>query len=86
MFSLRCEPALKPAYESGSWWPDRDIQLSSQMETIQYIVAIDVGEYVCVAAGGSTTVQLVIRVGSSKVVSRNRFDLHLMLRNIKRGH
>ena len=50
---------------------DRDgqIEISGyplKMETIKYIAAVDIGEDVCVAAGGNAVIRLIICVGSSE--------------------
>jgi hypothetical protein len=58
---------------------DGQIEISGyplKMETIEHIAAIDIGEYVCVAAGGNSTVQLVMCIGSSKTLPRSRFTFH----------
>lgn len=65
---------------------DRDgqIEISGyplKIEAIKYIAAIDIGEYVCIAAGGNAVIQIVICVGSSEILPCDRFGSHLIPRN-----
>lgn len=54
-----------------------------KMENIKYIAAVDIGEDMCIAAGGDDVVQLVLCSGSGKTLPR--IQCHTLLKSLQTG-